>query len=47
MVQPEVYIGGAAALFDGEGKLINESTKDFLSSFMEAFEKWVDANVQE
>ena len=47
MVQPEVYIGGAAALFDGEGKLINESTKDFLSSFMEAFEKWVGANVQE
>jgi len=46
MVQPEVYIGGAADLFDGEGKLINESTRDFLSGFMNAFEKWVDANVQ-
>ena len=45
MVQPEVYIGGAAALFDRDGQLINESTKEFLSSFLEAFEKWVDANV--
>ena len=46
MVQPEVYIGGASALFDGEGQLINESTKEFLTSFLEAFEKWVDANVE-
>lgn len=46
MVQPEVYIGGAATLFDGDGKLINKSTKDFLSSFIQAFEKWMDANVQ-
>ena len=46
MVQPEVYIGGAAALFDGGGELINDSTKDFLKSFLKAFEKWVDAIVQ-
>ena len=46
MVQPEVYIGGAAALFDGDGELINDSTKDFLKSFLKAFEKWVDAIVQ-
>ena len=46
MVQPEVYIGGAAALFDGDGKLINDSTKDFINSFLKAFEKWVDALVQ-
>ena len=45
MVQPEVYIGGAATLFDGDGKLINDSTKDFLNSFLKAFEVWVDANV--
>ena len=45
MVQPEVYIGGAATLFDGDGKLINDSTKDFLNSFLKAFEEWVDANV--
>ncbi|MDD3722918.1 MAG: NAD(P)H-dependent oxidoreductase [Lutibacter sp.] len=41
MAQPEAYIGGAAALFDDKGKLINDSTKDFLKSFMGAFEKWV------
>ena len=46
MVQPEVYIGGAATLFDGDGQLINESTREFLSTFLDAFKKWVDANVQ-
>ncbi|MDD4742949.1 MAG: NAD(P)H-dependent oxidoreductase [Bacteroidales bacterium] len=44
MAQPEAYIGGAAALFDDKGKLTNDSTKGFLKSFMEAFEKWVHTN---
>ena len=44
MPQPEAYIGGAAALFDEGGNLINESTKIFLKKFMEAFAKWVDVN---
>ena len=44
MFQPEVYIGGASTLFDEQGKLINDSTKDFLNSFLTAFEKWVGAN---
>jgi chromate reductase len=46
MAQPEAYIGGAAALFDDKGKLTNNSTKDFLKSFMAAFEKWVETNAQ-
>ena len=46
MAQPEAYIGGAGALFDERGKLINDSTKDFLNSYMKAFEKWIQANVQ-
>jgi chromate reductase len=46
MPQPEAYIGGAAALFDDKGNLINESTKGFLKSFMLAFEKWVETNVK-
>lgn len=46
MAQPEAYIGDAAALFDDNGKLKNDSTKDFLRSFMEAFEKWVDTHVK-
>lgn len=44
MAQPEAYIGGAAALFDEKGKLNNDSTKEFLKSFMVAFEKWVETN---
>jgi len=47
MAQPEAYIGGAAALFDDNGKLTNDSTKDFLTSFLAAFEAWVDTNAQQ
>lgn len=46
MAQPEAYIGGAGALFNDEGKLISDSTKEFLNSFMIAFEKWIDKNAQ-
>ena len=46
MAQPEAYIGGAGALFNDEGKLTNDSTKEFLNIFMVAFEKWIQANVQ-
>lgn len=41
MAQPEAYIGGAAALFNDKGELINDGAKDFLKSYMEAYEKWV------
>ena len=44
MAQPEAYIGGASALFDDAGNLTNESTKEFLTSFMAAFEKWVETH---
>lgn len=46
MVQPEVYIGNSAELFDKDGKLVNNSTKDFLDAFLKSFEKWVDVNIQ-
>jgi len=42
MAQPEAYIGGAETLFDEQGNLTSDSTRDFLKSFMVAFEKWVD-----
>jgi chromate reductase len=42
--QPEAYIGGAAKLFDDEGVLNNEQTRDFLTGFMTAFAAWIDAN---
>ncbi len=44
MPQPEAYIGNAAALFDGDGNLVNESTIKFLTKFMDSFAKWVVAN---
>lgn len=44
MAQPEAYIGSAADLYDEKGKLISESTKEFLKSFMVAFEEWVGTN---
>ena len=47
MAQPEAYIGGAGALFNDEGKLTNDSTRDFLKTFMVAFEKWIAKNLQE
>lgn len=42
MAQPEAYIADASGLFDDEGNLTNESTKEFLKKFMEAFEKWIE-----
>jgi len=40
--QPEAYIGSAGSLFDAEGKLSNEKTREFLTKFMAAFALWVD-----
>ncbi len=41
MAQPEAYIGNAGQLFDDQGSMINESTKNFLQGFMDAYEVWV------
>jgi chromate reductase len=41
MPQPEAYIGGADKLFDDSGNLINDSTREFLMKFMNAFAEWV------
>lgn len=45
MAQPEAYIGGAAKLFDAEGKLVNPDTEKFLKNFLAAFETWIGKNV--
>jgi chromate reductase len=46
MQQPEAYIGGAATLFDSEGLLASDSTRDFLRTFMARFGEWVAANAR-
>jgi chromate reductase, NAD(P)H dehydrogenase (quinone) len=45
MPQPEAYIGGAAKLFDTSGALINDSTRDFLKQYLDAFAQWVERNI--
>jgi chromate reductase, NAD(P)H dehydrogenase (quinone) len=40
--QPEAYIGGADKLFDNGGNLTNESTREFLRKFAEAFGAWIE-----
>jgi len=44
MAQPEAYVGGADKLFDEGGKLINSSTREFLSKYMQAFAAWLERN---
>lgn len=44
MPQPEAYIGNVATLFDANGVLISESTREFLQKFMAAFAKWIASN---
>jgi len=45
MPQPEVYLGGAANLFDTAGSLTNPSTREFLGKFMSAFAQWIETNL--
>lgn len=42
MQMPEAYIGGADKLFDAQGKLVNDSTREFLSKFMQSYANWVE-----
>jgi chromate reductase len=42
MQQPEAYIGNAANLFDDQGKFANESTREFLRKFIEAYAQWIN-----
>ena len=40
--QPEVYIGGADKLFDKDGKLLAEATRDLLRRLVTAFGAWIE-----
>ena len=44
MPQPEAYIGNAAKLFDENGDLIDESVRDFVFRFLQAFAQWIEHN---
>lgn len=45
MQQPEAYIGGAATLFAEDGKIANEGTEKFFSSFIDAFAAWIETQL--
>ena len=42
MQQPEAYIGRCADLFDEQGALVNDSTRDFLARFLRSFAQWIE-----
>ncbi|MDE2310422.1 MAG: NAD(P)H-dependent oxidoreductase [Betaproteobacteria bacterium] len=44
MAQPEAYLGGADKLFDANGKLTNDGTRQFLQNFMQAYAAWIAVN---
>ncbi len=46
MAQPEAYISNASNLFDAQGRLINESTREFLRKFGQAFATWIETHAK-
>lgn len=44
--QPEAYMGMAGNLFNAQGEITNEETRQFLKKFMEAYANWVEINMQ-
>ena len=44
MAQPEAYIGNAGSLFDDDGNLTNDGTRDFLAKFGKAFAAFIKKN---
>ncbi|GGG60938.1 flavin reductase [Salipiger pallidus] len=42
MQQPEAYVGGLHDLFDEQGNITNDGTKDFLRGVMKGFAAWID-----
>ena len=42
MQQPEAYLGGAATLFDAQGRIAADATREFSKKFVDAFAAWVE-----
>jgi chromate reductase, NAD(P)H dehydrogenase (quinone) len=43
--QPEAYIGGAGNLFDDKGNIADDTTRDFMEKFLQAFSAWIERNL--
>jgi chromate reductase len=46
LLQPEAYIGGAAKLLGDDGKLNNDSTRQFLKKFIDTYATWAETNAK-
>jgi chromate reductase len=46
MSQPEAYVGNAAKMFDDNGKITNDGTREFLTKFMAAYATWVERHTK-
>jgi len=44
--QPESYVGNAADLFNTQGEIINDSTREFVQKFINKFAAWVTTLTQ-
>lgn len=42
MQQPEAYLGNITSILNEKGEVVNESTKEFLQKYMDAFVRWVN-----
>lgn len=40
--QPEAYLGNVTSILNEKGEIVNESTKEFLRKYMDAFVRWVN-----
>lgn len=43
LMKPEIFIGGAAAKFDPQGRCTDEATRQFVRQQMAAFKTWIGA----
>lgn len=46
MATPEAYISNVASLFNEQGQLVNEATRDFLSGYLQSFARWIQMTAQ-
>lgn len=44
--QPELYLGGAAKMFDAEGNIAQDSTRELIVKFLTAFASWIETTRQ-
>lgn len=42
MTQPEMYVKDVAAILDEKGEIIDENTKNYISSFISNFMEWIN-----